>query len=685
MASVASSIRNILRVIRDRTIGSPHAVRTNGPTAVADAPQAAPPVVHDLAGQLQAAGTTVDEFLAAWRTAPRIHIGPNDEAIAALHDVAPEIVAETIAAAERFQWHVFDLLGSGPYRAVDPERPTIAGYEPIDWYLDPIRDTRFPGDVPHREWNFERHRPADSDIKLPWELGRCQHWVTLAQAYRLTGRDEFAVEVARQMRDFVEANPVGRGVNWVCTMDVGLRTASWAIAFDLLRNCDALDDGFWHDALQALFDHAEFVFHNFENHYEVTSNHYLSNVVGLAFAAAIFRDLPRGGEWFDYCHEHLEIEMKAQVLPDGADYESSIPYHRLVTELFLGSARLFEFHERPLSDEYAAALRRMIDFANHTTRPDGLMPQIGDADDGRLHVLRPADWQNPQDGRHLFPIAERMLGNVPTVRLPADRDAWEAAWWGLPSDATTDATALPRHDHFADAGIAVARSERCYLLVSNGIVGTSGFGNHKHNDQLSFEYHWDGAAFVVDPGSHVYTPQPDSRNRFRATAYHNTLRIDDIEQNELKPEYLFRMFETVPPETEAVTRDGNRFEFVGRQLGYRDRIEGSPIHERRFEADLETGALEITDIVRGNGRHDLAWHFHLAPGVTATLGDGNTIELRSNRGTVNLTFDGSLTPTIVEAEYSPSYGVAVPCLAIDLVTTADVTPERAWHFTLSPA
>ena len=34
--------------------------------------------------------------------------------------------------------------------------------------------------------------------------------------------------------------------------------------------------------------------------------------------------------------------MTVQVLPDGADYESSIPYHRLVTELFLGSSRLAE-------------------------------------------------------------------------------------------------------------------------------------------------------------------------------------------------------------------------------------------------------------------------------------------------------------------------------------------------------
>ena len=32
--------------------------------------------------------------------------------------------------------------------------------------------------------------------------------------------------------------------------------------------------------------------------------------------------------------------MRVQVLPDGADYESSVPYHRLVAELFLAGDRL---------------------------------------------------------------------------------------------------------------------------------------------------------------------------------------------------------------------------------------------------------------------------------------------------------------------------------------------------------
>mgnify|MGYP003337307296 CR=1 FL=1 len=116
--------------------------------------------------------------------------------------------------------------------------------------------------------------------------------------------------------------------------------------------------------------------------------------------------------------------------------------------------------------------------------------------------------------------------------------------------------ALPaRAKLFPDAGLAVYRDGAGqYLLITNGKVGTNGFGNHKHNDLLSFEYHHDGVALVVDPGSYVYTSDFDARNRFRSTAYHNTLQLDGREQNDLKPEWIFRLFETSHAEHIAILK-----------------------------------------------------------------------------------------------------------------------------------
>ena len=61
----------------------------------------------------------------------------------------PDLVRATIDAAARVLRHEFDLLGSGPYTPVDPDRPADAsGYRPIDWYLDPVSGLRFPRGVP---------------------------------------------------------------------------------------------------------------------------------------------------------------------------------------------------------------------------------------------------------------------------------------------------------------------------------------------------------------------------------------------------------------------------------------------------------------------------------------------------------------------------------------------------------
>ena len=79
--------------------------------------------------------------------------------------------ARTIAAAERVLRHEFDLLGSGPFVPVDPDRPARDGYTPIDWYLDPVRRLRFPRGVPHKQWNLYEMRPGNADVKYPVGAG----------------------------------------------------------------------------------------------------------------------------------------------------------------------------------------------------------------------------------------------------------------------------------------------------------------------------------------------------------------------------------------------------------------------------------------------------------------------------------------------------------------------------------
>ena len=623
-----------------------------------------------------------EAWVARRRASTRLYSTLSTERIAALRAAFPNYVRGTAEAADRFVRHEYDVLGSGPFVPIDPDRPSRDGYTPIDWYLDPVRGLRFPRGIPHKQWNLYEMRPANADVKYPWELARCHHWVTLGQAYALSGDDRYAREIARQLDDFVEANQVGVGINFTCTMDVAIRTINWAVGLELVHGSGALDAAFFRRAYAALYDTGVFTRENLENHYEVTSNHFLSNVVGLWFLGAVFSDVPNGQEWLSFARAALEHEMQVQVLPDGADYESSVPYHRLVTELFLTSLRLGDFRGEPLSGAYRARAHDMAAFLAAVVRPDGLMPQSGDADDGRVHVMSACARTTPQDARHLIGTAGAIFDEPGWLALGGELAQWERAWWGLGRESAASDARPATSRLFPDAGLAVMRAGEHYLLASNGIVGTKGFGNHKHNDLLSFEYHHSGVPLVVDPGSYVYTSDFDARNRFRSTASHNTLQVDGEEQNELKPEWIFRLFETSNPEHLSFVDTASSVEYSGRHRGY-ERLQHPVVHERTLRLSKADGALTIVDQVTGRGEHSLRWHFHFAPGVDAVEAGPGLVELSARGRSWRLCAPTHLQPTIGVGSYSPSYGVKVPCRTIDFDARVRLDGAHTWRFSIT--
>ena len=182
------------------------------------------------ADDLRDAGVAADDWISRRQSGARLYVHQSDQSVERLRERYPDLVRATVDAANRVLRHEFDLLGSGPYTPVDPDRAADeTGYQPIDWYLDPVSGQRFPRGIPITQWNLDQMRPGRADIKLPWELSRCQHWPLLGQAYRLTRDDRFAVEIAHELHDFMGANPVGSAVNWACTRmwRCARRTGRW--------------------------------------------------------------------------------------------------------------------------------------------------------------------------------------------------------------------------------------------------------------------------------------------------------------------------------------------------------------------------------------------------------------------------------------------------------------------------
>jgi hypothetical protein len=74
-------------------------------------------------------------------------------------------------------------------------------------------------------------------------------------------------------------------------------------------------------------------------------------------------------------------------------------------------------------------------------------------------------------------------------------------------------------------GLYVWCSPTLHLVVRCGPSGPKVQGAHAHNDALGITLAIGGRELVADPGSYVYTPLPNARNRYRSAAAHFVPRV----------------------------------------------------------------------------------------------------------------------------------------------------------------
>jgi len=141
----------------------------------------------------------------------------------------------------------------------------------------------------------------------------------------------------------------------------------------------------------------------------------------------LFQETKEGKKWLETGLNALKEEMQFQVYPDGSDFEGSISYHRLVTELFLSTTLLCLKNGISFPQWYMSRLEKMIEFVMYYTKPDGKAPQIGDNDDGRLHILSNyGDWDR-LDHRYLLSIGA-VLFKRRDFKIAAGEFHEEAFW-----------------------------------------------------------------------------------------------------------------------------------------------------------------------------------------------------------------------------------------------------------------
>ena len=511
-----------------------------------------------------------------------------------------------------------------PPELIEAPEP-ITFNEPTEWNRDPRSGYLWPLDY-HRD--IQLMRSDGSDVRVVWELNRLGHLINLGQAYRLTRDEKYTDQFLTQLHSWSEANPYGRGPNWTCAMEVALRAVNLIVARELFRDSPQLDTRF---LLRLFQQHGNYIRRNLEFSYIATSNHYLSDVAGLLWLGVMAPELRDATRWRDFGLKELLREMDKQVLEDGADFEASTGYHRFVTELFLYSFLLCRVNDIEIGEKYWRKLHSMLLYIRAYLRPDGFAPLIGDTDGGQF---LPLQQRRADDHGYLLEIGADVF-NDPSLCDPE-----------------------PGSKAFPQAGIYIMRHDDLYLCFNASGAGINGRGSHGHNDALSIEVSAGGVAFIVDPGTYVYSGDLQKRHEFRSTAYHSTVKIDGVEQNTIGRDAPFVIGDEARPRVLLWETEPQIDRIVAEHYGYR-RLKHPITHRRTVIFHKPERSWLIEDEFDGAAvDHEFEIRFHFAPGLQVDTDEAN-LEVRDPHTDLTLhvrSLSLAVSPALEQQFTSRNYG-----------------------------
>jgi hypothetical protein len=560
----------------------------------------------------------------------------------------PEEVAAILHEADEICSHRFRLLG---YENLD------YGKE-IDWHLDPVHSKRAPlhpwFKIPFLDF------AAVGDHKVPWELNRHQHLITLAKAYLLGGndRDKYHRELVAQWRSWIQANPYPLGINWASTLEVAFRSLSW-IWLDRLLEDTPEYQLLRTELLPALAFHGRYI-ERYLSTYFSPNTHLIGEALALFFIGSLYPQMPGAARWKHSGWRILLHEAESQVRPDGVYFEQSLHYHVYALDFFLHARALAARNGMDIPSSYDAVLVRMLDVIVALAQA-GPAEGFGDDDGGRFF--------NPRRNRTEHMTDPLALGAIICSREFSAAQLTEESIWLFGGQAVDElgpekGDTAPHSIAFPHGGLYVLADSEPFAQTMMVDAGPQGVGRsgHGHADALSVRLMMDGRRWLVDSGSGVYiSKDPADRNRLRGTGAHNTLCVDGADQAVAGEPFSWTQIAITQAETWI---DGKTFTyFVGSHEGY-TRL-ADPVVHRRHILKIAGGPWLIRDVAEGRAEHDLEIRWHFAPDLELRkVGDGRVdvigISDPSARNRLSLLApagaDWARSMEVTNTELSPAYG-----------------------------
>jgi hypothetical protein len=490
---------------------------------------------------------------------------------------------------------------------------------PPDWGADPFAPDQ-------RRWADDAHwsqvpmtGPRGSELKFIWELSRASWAFTLGRAYATSADDRFADGFWRLWTSWIDQNPPDSTVQWKDGQECALRVVATSFAVQLCAPSAATTPDRFASHLGAIAVMADRIQRGRLYAQLQHNNHSMSEAAGVYTAGVMYPVLRCAAEWRENGWKRLAGEVDRLVRSDGTFSQKSHNYHRVMLHDYLWAASVAESVGDRLDGGTRTRLCRAADYLASVVDPDcGEVPNFGANDGAQVLQLEQATYT---DFRPTVACARYLAhGRGPAHGEPGE----ESALWLFGSRALAARPAPPEAAPGIEldrGGIYTLRQERSWVFAH-----AERFEDRPGQaDQLHLDLWWRGINIARDPGTFVYFADPELYRWFRGSRCHNTVSVDERDQMEQGPRFLWAT------RAQGWARAGAGALLMGHD-GY-GRLSPPVSYEREVRA-LGADCWRVVDRLHSAGPHRLALHW-LLPDLPHRL-EGSRLTLETPQGRYSL-------------------------------------------------